>query len=374
MENPLAFLKSRLSALPFLSRAPESVLGVDVGSSSIKIAQLKKRRGVAVLETYGELALGPYAGVEIGRATNLPAQKIAEALGDLMREANVTTKSAGLSIPFASSLISLLELPPVSEKQLATMVPIEARKYIPVPITEVALDWFVVPPEETGETRDAAAPKKANVLLVAIHNDTLAKYREVAAQSGLETSFFEIEIFSAIRGVLAHGIAPVAVVDFGAATTKLYVVEYGLVKLSHIINKGSQDVTLAISQALGVPVGKAEELKRAGGLAGASAQAAGAAAPAANIVDYILAELARVLLAYQSRSAKNVATVVLTGGGAALKGLATRAKERLEREIVLADPFAKTEAPAFLADVLKEVGPSFSVAVGLALRKLQEVA
>ena len=92
----------------FGSKKNTSVIGVDIGASSIKVVQLRKRRGVALLETYGELSLGPYSNSEIGQATNPPASKIAEALKDLLKEANVTTKKAGLSIPFSSSLISLL--------------------------------------------------------------------------------------------------------------------------------------------------------------------------------------------------------------------------------------------------------------------------
>jgi len=128
-----------------------SVLGVDIGSSAIKIVQIKKKHGQAVLETYGELALGPYGGHGIGQAVVLPTEKIAEAVSDLLKEkeVNITTRKCGLSIPFTSSLMSLVEMPKVSDKQLGVMIPIEARKYIPVPISEVMLDWSVIPKPET---------------------------------------------------------------------------------------------------------------------------------------------------------------------------------------------------------------------------------
>src|SRR3989338_9129084 len=158
----------------------KSVIGVDIGTSTIKVVQLRRERGRVILETYGAIALGPYGGVEIGRATALPAEKIAEALKDVVREANVTTVDAALSIPYSSSLVSIIKLPAAVEKQLAQVVPIEARKYIPVPISEVLLDWFVV---SGGKTTDPA--KKLEVLLVAIHNDTLAKFRSIAGDAQL---------------------------------------------------------------------------------------------------------------------------------------------------------------------------------------------
>ena len=92
--------------------------------------------------------MGPYNNVEIGQATNMPPEKVAEALKDLIREASVTTKSAGFSIPFSSSLLAFIELPQVNSKHLNKIIPIEARKYIPVPIAEVVLDWFIIPEDE----------------------------------------------------------------------------------------------------------------------------------------------------------------------------------------------------------------------------------
>src|SRR3990167_4299302 len=148
MVNPLGKLFGG-SIFGFLHKG-SSVLGIDIGSSSIKVVQLRKERGAAVLETYGELSLGPYAGIEIGRAVNLDAEKLAEALLDVLKEANITTKNCGISIPFAASLISLIKMPMLNEAQLKKMIPIEARKYIPVPITEVALDWFILPEEGRG--------------------------------------------------------------------------------------------------------------------------------------------------------------------------------------------------------------------------------
>ena len=90
------FLKNILS---IFSRKSRSVLGIDIGTSAIKVVQIKKKRGRAVLETYGELALGPYSGIEIGRSTNLSTEKMVEALKDILRESKTTTVSAGVALP-----------------------------------------------------------------------------------------------------------------------------------------------------------------------------------------------------------------------------------------------------------------------------------
>ena len=353
-----------------------SVLGIDIGSSSIKVVQLQRRSGAAVLETYGELSLGPYAGVEIGRATALPAEKLAEALKDVMKEANVTTSNCALSIPFAASLISLIKMPAIDEGQLRKMIPIEARKYIPVPIAEVTLDWFILPEEgrkflSGSEGEETAARSSTDVLLVAIHNETLQKYNAIIDQAGLSASFFEIEIFSTIRSTITQNATPVMVVDMGAATTKLYIVEYGIVRSSHIVNKGSQDITLALSRILGVSVGKAEEIKRESGIAGQAGEQNISEATLLTL-EYIFSEIQRVMLQHESRYRRNISSILFTGGGALLKGLLERGRKQFETEVSLGLPFARTQAPAFLEQTLLETGPSFSVAVGLALRKLQD--
>src|SRR5690606_23645077 len=151
--------------------------------------------------------------------------------------------------------MAVIEVPEVSGKELATLVPIEARKYIPGPINEVMLDWSVIPkteekPEDeegsqssgfAGQTR-APGVSRVDVLLVAIHNETIAKYQEIVTRSGLDAGFFEIEIFSTMRSVLDEGLRPVMIMDMGAASTKLYIVERGIIRASHTVNRGSQDI------------------------------------------------------------------------------------------------------------------------------------
>ncbi|MFA7309856.1 MAG: type IV pilus assembly protein PilM [Candidatus Paceibacterota bacterium] len=364
------------------NQGESSVLGVDIGASSAKVVQLRSSHGTAILETYGEIALGPYAGQAIGKAVKLPAEKMAEALKDLMKEANVTAKIAGISIPFSSSLVSVLDLPKVDNESLKRIVPIEARKYIPVPVSEVSLDWFVIPADEKSDsafdqlqTRKESAVKGQEVLLVAIHNDTLRTYQSVMQTAGLATSFYEIEIFSAIRSALGHGLAPMLVVDLGAGTTKIYVVERGIIRMTHLITIGGQHVTETLARTMNWEFEKAERVKRERGFIDASMYSA---QENQQIKDALLSTLSRVfsevnrvLLSYGQRYNKNVSNVILTGGGASLPGIAEVAKKSLSAQVVIADPFARTEAPAFLGEVLREIGPVFSVTVGLALRKLK---
>jgi type IV pilus assembly protein PilM len=363
-------------------------LGVDIGSSAIKVVEIKKKNSQAVLETYGELALGPYAGLEVGQAVALPPEKIAQALTDLMneKEVNVITRQAGLSIPFASSLMSVIEMPEVNPKQLSVMVPLEARKYIPVPISEVMLDWSIIPrsevrveelPEDAGATENKIDDSskiptlpKIDVLIVAIHNETIARYQEIVSKSGLEAGFFEIEIFSTMRAVLDENLHPVMIVDIGASSTKIYVVERGIIRSSHTINRGSQDITTTIARSLSITSAKAEMMKRDVGVSGTDE---GLNDATTITLDYIFAGVNDAILAFERKHNRAISKVVLVGGGSALKGLLDLAKDSFRTEVVIADPFNKVSAPAFLENVLRETGPEFAVAIGLALRRLAEL-
>lgn len=362
----------------------KSVLGLDISSSAVKVVQLRKRGGRAVLDTYGEIALGPYSSLEVGRATGLSTQKVSEALNDLLREAKTTTKKCGVAIPFGSSLMSLIEVPAISEKQLAEMIPIEARKYIPVPISEVTLDWWIIPdnddeippddstPEIESKFQNKELTKKIKVLVVAIHNDTINKFREIVRMTGLDSSFFEIETFSTIRAVTDQTMNPVMILDMGAGSTKIYIVERGLIRNTHTINRGSQDITLAIASALGVTFEKAEIMKR--DLMNGNLEDKSVSDVLLLVMDNVFSEANHVLLSYQKRYNRSISKVILSGGGVELGKMLDSARVNFQTEVEIANPFGKVEAPAYLEDVLKEAGPEFSVAVGVALRKLQEIS
>lgn len=375
----MAFLQSIADTVrgAFSSKS-ESVVGIDIGSSFLKVVQLKRRGGKAVLETYGEIALGPYAGLSVGQATSLPPEKVTEAIKDLFREANVTTKRAMISIPLSASLLSVIKMPAMDEKQLDRMIPIEARKFIPVPIGEVTMDWWIVPSSAESsmdsEQQAEGAGKKIEVLVVAIHNEVLQAYKSISDKIPLPSPAYELEVFSTARSSFGNSLGPLMVMDMGAGTTKIAVVEYGIIRGQHIIGRGGQDITQGISQSLGINIARAEELKRAAGLTGKEGDQKVASDTALLTLEHIFSESNRVLLNYERTHGKTIKNVVLTGGGALLKGFLPFAQARMETEVTYADPFAKTEAPAFLAPVLREAGPEFAVAIGLALRALESAS
>lgn len=353
------------------------VLGIDIGASAIKIVELEKDGGGrAVLKNYGELALGPYSSEGIiGQATNLPLEKLSQALQDLFHEMGVGARVGAVAFPLGPSFLLVIQLPAVDQRQLETMIPFEARKYIPVPAAEVQLGWQVIPEKNSALAKAAAATeqkeKKVEVLLAAVHNDTIAKYQEIAKRAGLEKTSYEIEVFSAIRSVIGRDTSPLMIFDMGAGTTKLAMVEWGIIHSSHIINMGSQDITNTLSKGLGITLGEAEQAKRDYGLEGMPNDTHFAEALALPL-GQIFSEANRVLLNYERRYNKKTSKVILTGGGVLMKGLLEFAQKNFDTNVVMGNPFERVTAPAFMSATLAEAGPEFAVAIGLGLKALQE--
>lgn len=359
-----------------------SAVGIDIGSSAIKVVEIKRKGGKAVLETYGAISLGPYADTEVGRVTNLPVEKVALALKEVLKQSDVSGTTPALSIPVQSSLIFTLELPAhLSEAEIATVVPTEARKYIPVPTNEVSIDYFTLPKKEpsfvemnTDTAGDVNSSKetgeKISVLVVATQNDAVARYRSIVSQCNLTADFFEIETFSSVRSNFEHELSPVLLMDFGASRTKLSIVEFGMVKGYHTIDRGGADISNSISKSLSIPFVEAEKMKKDFGLFGNPAEKALADVIKLH-VDYIFSEANNLLLRYENKDSRTISKVIFTGGGALLKGLKEVAANNFRAEIEIGHPFSKISAPAFLEKVLLTMGPEFAVALGLALRKLQ---
>ena len=370
--------KNILPKLSFLNKGDgDSALGIDIGSSAIKIVEIKKRKGKAVLETYGAISLGPYAETEVGRVTNLPIEKVVQALKEVLKQSGVTTSSSALSIPVQSSLIFTISLPPqVKESDIPTIVPTEARKYIPLPITEVSLDYFILPEkeptfEEMNNPEAVSIPtSNTEVLVVAIQNDAVSKFRSIVSESNLDAGFFEIETFSSVRANFEHELSLVLLMDFGASSTKLTLVEFGMVKGHHTINRGGAEITASIAESLSIPFDKAEEMTKEYGLFENPTEKSLADIIKVHI-DYIFSETNNVLLGYERKYNKTISKVIFTGGGAMLKGLKEVASGSFKADIETGHPFSKVGAPEFLNKVLETTGPEFAIALGLALRRLQ---
>ncbi len=376
MESILESIKSALRSL-FGGQTDNTAVGIDIGSSSIKVVELRREAGRAELVTYGALSLGQYKdGGSIGQTVALDAPTLAKALTDVLGETKITSKNAVIGIPSVSCIIFIVQLPAaIDETALTQVIPNESKKFIPVPIEDVSLDWYVIPRREDSGiasrvVAESGGEAKISVLVVATLNETLAKYSDVLQKAALPMDSLEIEVFSHIRSVLTRELFPVLIIDIGASKSKLTIVEHGIVETFRLVNRGSQDMTNSIMHSLEVTFDKAESIKKEFGILPTPEHPTVPDLIKTHLVE-IFQEANANILAYEKRYNKNIGKIIFTGGGAMTKGLLEYAAQSFAAELVLAQPFAKVESPLFLQGVLKTTGPEFSIALGLALKKFQ---
>lgn len=347
----------------FFSDKPTHVVGIDVGTYSTKVVQLRYEKEHGILETYGELLNEGYFSPEtkeVGFSHHSDAEIVA-ILQDLLKEANVTSKEVVFSVPAGSSFITTITFPQVSEKELVSAIPYEARRYIPIPISEVVLDWEVL---GTTEERD-----KMEVLLIAVPREIVEKFKRIAEGAGLHLRSLEVETFSVIRSIGRSEAAPTLFINLGHLATTIAIADRGRLRVSHNFSRGSHELTRTLSRGLNISLERAEAIKREVGMS-EKLEEREIASVIAPFVENLYAEIERFVAIYNRKAPRTVQKINLTGGGSNLKGLVEHTVSKFGVEVARGNPFSQIVAPAFMQPTLREIGPSFSVAMGLSLHEI----
>lgn len=356
--------------IPFNKNNVTDAIGLDIGTSAIKVVQLKRERENLVLDTYGEIALGPYAGLAVGQSTQLGDEKLLEAIADLFKEAKITSKYATVGIDSSAVFVSVVTVPKVSDTELKTMMPLEARKFLPIPLSEVQVDWWHVPvgSDEASIKKDQES-KTMEMVLAAVKNDTLEMYNRVTTKLGFERTEFEIQGFSLIRSTVPKSDKLLVCVDIGANQTSISLIRSNIVIDMHVLSRGSQDSTAQISQSLAIAIDVAEETKRAFGYKGDNANPY--LKEVMELSSYpLFGEVARLSLMFERKYNQSIEGIILVGGGARLPGIMDMYNQVVHITGRTGTPFDQIKVPDFLQEMMKQIGPSYAVAAGLALKKL----
>lgn len=340
-------------------------LGLDIGPSSIKVVQLRREREKIILDTYGEIPLGPYNGMSIGQAVHLGEEKLLEAAQDLFKEAKVTAHSTVVAIDPSATYVSLIKVPKVDDEQLRTMIPIEARKYIPIPLTEVQMDWWHIPTTINIGVHD----ETINIVLAAVNNEALGMYDRLVKKLELTNVEYEIHGYSLVRSSAPHTHKMVMYLDIGAQNTTLSLVFQGIVLDMHVISHGSQESTVQLSKALSIPVDTAEDAKRSFGYKGDFSNPY--IKDVMQLSSYpLFGEVARLSLMYERKYNQHIEGIILAGGGARVSGVLDVYGQTVHIAGRIATPFERVQVPEFLSEMIERVGPTYAVALGCALKKL----
>ena len=344
----------------------KTFLGVDVGTSSIKVVQLTREGNKYKLDTYGEVHLfekGAQGKLEETSLKMLDDQ-VATLLRKIISEAGVKAKKVAMSVPVFSSFSTIIEMPDLPKGELDKAIEFQARQYIPVPIDQIALNSIIISRKK--KSKDSSG--KLEVLLVALPNEVKRKYSNIAKLAGLELVALEMETFPMARAIASDPKKSYLIVDIGAKSTNYCVVDGGLVRLSHNFDVSGVDITRAFADYSGGDYTKGESMKRSMGLKMTPGQM-DVAPEIISSISSIASEAERIMNVYFNKTTTRIEDLVLSGGSASMPGLADHLSDRLGINVSVADPFKRTVHPPELESVMKEIGPSFSIAVGLAMRR-----
>jgi len=345
---------------------PKKMIGIDIGTASIKMVEISRWGQGKTLENYGEiksasLYKAPFRNVEKGSYL-LSNYFVSRAIRAVLDEAKIKTKAAIFSIPDFSTFCTSFELPPMSANELKEAVYYNASQYIPLPITETTLDWKLI----KGTPGDKQSGLK--IFLVAIPNQTIRDYQMVAQLAGLELYAVEAEALGLVRSLVRKNKNYVCVVDIGVQSTTINIINGHILEKSYSFDFAGSQLTYSISSALDLGHIEAEELKNKEGLVSSKEEIS---KTLYLLIDPLIIEVKKVLADFYQQEGKEIDVVYLTGGTSNLPGLKEYCSEVLKKKVEIPNCFSELLYPPILGEALEKMAPSFSVATGVALGGLE---
>jgi type IV pilus assembly protein PilM len=357
-DNLLAALK--------ISGKKGPVIGVDIGTVSIKAAEISPRGGKPTLTNYGMIEVGGYLeranSVIQTSSLRMDEGETIKILKEVMSRMGTKTREAVAVVPSFASFISLIDLPVMSTQELEQAIPYQAKSLIPLPMSEVAIDWTIV-----GNYEDEKGAQKQQVLLISIPNDQLATYQTVFKKAGLRLRMIEIEGLSLARSVSHGETGEVMILDIGGFTSTIAIASGGSLRAVGQTDFAGNALTQALVKGLGINPRRAESLKRQRGLSGMAGEY-GLSTLMLPFVDVILSEARRAKEIFEAKHKKKIGKVLLSGGGGDLIGLSAYVSKQLGIPAERGNPFREISYSPEAAPLAASIASRFAVAIGAGVK------
>lgn len=351
----------------------KSYLGIDIGGSTIKMVELEKKGAKVYLDNYAST----YSNVKSdplieGRESflKMSAGDLSRILQEVFKATAFKSKKAAFSIPIHSTFTTILRLPAELEgEELNNAIRYEAKKHVPIPISETVLEWRVI--RETQKTQQKSEVLRGSnkgavvqeVFLMAVPQDVVKRYQSLTNLIDVEPEVLEVEVFSLFRASGVGGKGHYIFIDIGGQNTNITIFSEGFIKDTFNINISGDDFTRAIlHERRTLSFDQAEKLKTKEGLNSPLVKEA--------LMPYLEDLSDRI----QRRQPVDFQPdgIILAGGAILLKGLVEFFEKKFKVKIEVINPWKNIIVPSVLKQKLISEGPSFAVAVGLALRGLEE--
>ncbi len=350
------------------------IIAIDIGSHSIKLAQLKKKKNVFELMNFGLMPLEPDFIVD-GAIENFDG--VADAIKRLLLCEKVKTKYVASSVSGESVIIKKISVPVMDEEELAMSINAEAEQYIPYDIDEVNVDFQILPKEPSEEAGSSEGEEQMDVILTAVKKDVIESRLQVLTAAGLYPVVVDLDVF-AIENCyeINEDVDPskiTALVNIGANNTNINILEGGVTGFTRDISVGANVFNRAIHKEFNVSQEVTEQLKYGIEVEGIT-QKQVATVIEASITD-LTQEIHKSFEFFSTARNLEVNNILLSGGAAIMPGLDVLISEKLEnKKTDVLNPFLniKVNYKNFDPDYLDTIGPMAAVSIGLASRRFND--
>ncbi len=369
-------------------------LGVDFGTSSIKVVELLYDNDRTHLKNYGWIDFKKQPKKDDANNLNIVLDtteknnrqmNLKNSLAVLLSAMKPESHSVYAAMPGISGLVALIDFPQMDKKELDKAIQYEAHKYIPVPLDEVYLSWDVVSrikDEETGllslynqknerkDTKKNKNKKAMQVLLVAAPKDEVENYENLITSLNFKMTSLELSMFASARSLVGDDLGGYLIIDIGADTTDIILVDRGVIKINRIIDVGGNEVTKAVASSMNISWQRAESFKRQkrGIIFSQNSQLI---IPA---LDLISGEAIRTIENYRHKSLTDVRIdkIILSGGGSRLSGIDKYFSQALNISTEIGNPWKGIVIDKNIEKKVKNYGTSLAVAIGLAEKGIKD--
>ncbi|MEI6214821.1 MAG: type IV pilus assembly protein PilM [Desulfuromonadales bacterium] len=347
----------------FFFKQKKEVIGIDVGSSSVKLVHLKEGKGTFQLLNAGILPLPPEAIVD---NSLMDSTTIAKNIKNLVASSGVKVKDVACSISGNSVIIRKILLPVMPQEELEDQIAWEAEQYIPFDINDVNMDFQILSPDNND-------PSKMNVLLVASKKDIINDYLAVFNEAGLALTVVDVDSFAVQNAFeINHDFRPddiLALINIGASVMNINIIKDGVTLFTRDVQMGGNLYTEEIQKQLGLSSQDAEAQKIVAG----NSNNRQLLDVIGKTNETITQEIRRSLDFYNSTANDDRITgIFICGGCSKVHNLASTIFERIGLPVEPIRPFAKLSynENEFDPEYLQEIGPLMAVPVGLAMRRV----
>ena len=349
-----------------LFRRPKSLVGLDIGSSTVKAIELKPTG-----KTYRVAAVGvePVPADSIVDGAIIDSGAVADAVRRLFTNKHFRAKDVAASLSGNSVIVKKITLPVMSAQELAESIYWEAEQYIPFDIQDVNLDYEIID-AGTGPTSQGTM----EVLLVAAKKDKIADYTSVITQAGRVPVIVDVDAFALQNAYETnYGFEPnqiVVLLNAGASAININILTSGQSVFTRDVSMGGNAFTEAVQKELNLPFDMAEQLKKGQNVDGVQYEDARPVLRA--MTDNVLLEVEKTFDFFKATASNDhIDRIVLSGGASRVEGFADTLRERFDTQIDLFDPFRQISFDVKRLGVSpEEMAPLSAVAVGLALRRV----